>query len=186
MFRRLFRGHHHGDGRRFHRDGHRFGHRSRGARGGRFLETGDLRLVILRLVADKPRHGYELMKEIEERAGGAYSPSPGVVYPTLTYLEEAGHLAVAGTEGARKLYAITPEGEAALAASRAEADAVLARLGHRGEESSGRPSVFEAARAAHGLKSALRHRLSGGALSDEQARTIVAILEEATARVERA
>ena len=72
----------------------RGGHGRGGRRGGRVLDHGDLRLLILRLLEEKPRHGYEIIKAIEEQVGGAYSPSPGVVYPTLTLLEELGHAAV--------------------------------------------------------------------------------------------
>ena len=96
MFRRHSH-HHHGEhGHRFARPDRDFAgpHRMhRGGRGGmgRFFAHGDLRLVLLNLIAEKPRHGYELIKAIEEAAGGAYSPSPGVIYPTLTLLEELGY-----------------------------------------------------------------------------------------------
>jgi DNA-binding PadR family transcriptional regulator len=84
----------------------------------RFFAHGDLRLVILRLIAEKPRHGYEIIKEIEERVGGAYSPSPGVIYPTLTLLEEVGYVDVTPGEGARKLHTITEAGRSFLSATR--------------------------------------------------------------------
>ena len=177
--------------RRFHRDGpsqgrhhEHHGHHRRGRHGGRFFETGDLRLVILALIAERPRHGYELIKAVEERLGGAYSPSPGVVYPTLTLLEELGQIAVASTEGGRKLYAVTPEGERVLEESRAEADALFARMdaaaGSRPDGSS-----LQAVRAMHNLKMALRLRLSRGALSEEQLRRIVSLIDEAAVAVER-
>src|ERR1700754_4139556 len=99
---------------KFMRDSHyrHFGERMRrGGRGGRFFEHGDLRLVILALLAEQPRHGYEIIKAIEERLGGAYSPSPGVVYPTLTWLEELGYAAlVEDASSSKKLYSATPEG----------------------------------------------------------------------------
>jgi DNA-binding PadR family transcriptional regulator len=96
--------------RRFARGEH--GHRGhgRGGRGSRPLGTGDLRLVLLRLIAEQPRHGYEIIRAIEEKTGGAYSPSPGVIYPTLTMLAELGHVVVSETEGGRKLHSITAEG----------------------------------------------------------------------------
>ena len=75
----------------------------------RFFGAGDLRYVILQLISEKPSHGYEIIKSIQERLGGMYAPSPGVVYPMLTMLEEMGHATVV-TEGARKLYTITEEG----------------------------------------------------------------------------
>ncbi|MBI0537625.1 PadR family transcriptional regulator [Roseomonas sp. KE2513] len=190
MFPRFLRGSW-DPGRRFHRDGpfhgrhhEHHGHHRRGRHGGRFFETGDLRLVILRLIAERPRHGYELIKAIEERLSGAYSPSPGVVYPTLTLLEELGQIAVASTEGGRKLYAVTPEGERVLAESKAEADALFARMDAAG---GGRAdgSALQAVRAMHNLKMALRLRLSRGALSEEQLRRIVSLIDQAAVEVER-
>src|ERR1700738_4642233 len=82
-------------------------------RAGRMLATGDLRLIALALIAEQPRHGYEIIKGLEEETSGWYSPSPGIVYPTLTYLEEAGYV-TAQTEGTKKLYTITDEGRAYL------------------------------------------------------------------------
>jgi DNA-binding PadR family transcriptional regulator len=96
-------------------------------RAGRMLTQSDLRLVMLALIAEQPRHGYEIIKLIEDRTEGAYSPSPGIVYPTLTFLEEAGYL-TAQAEGAKKLYTITAEGRAQLKENRDIADIVLERL----------------------------------------------------------
>ena len=79
----------------------------------RFFGAGDLRYVILQLISEKPSHGYEIIKSIQERLGGSYAPSPGVVYPMLTMLEEMGHATVV-TDGTRKLYTITEEGSKAL------------------------------------------------------------------------
>src|SRR5229473_3511631 len=97
----------------------------RGARVGRFFEHGDLRWVLLQLIAEKPRHGYELIKAIEDKFGGMYSPSPGVIYPTLTLLEELGHLRAATGGGTKRLYSITEEGTAFLSANRALVDAIF-------------------------------------------------------------
>ena len=83
--------------------------------GGRMFEQGDLKLVILRLLEEKPRHGYEIIKELEGRFGGAYSPSPGTVYPTLTLLEDMGFARVVPEEGGKKIYEITDEGKKHLA-----------------------------------------------------------------------
>jgi DNA-binding PadR family transcriptional regulator len=99
---------------------------------GRKLSSADLQLVLLALLEEKPRHGYDLIKLIDERSNGFYSPSPGVVYPALTYLEEAGET-VAEAEGARKLYRLTEAGRAHLAQRRAEADAILAQLAELGK-----------------------------------------------------
>ena len=101
-------------------------------RAGRMLAQGDLRLVALALIARAPRHGYEIIKLVEEKTADWYSPSPGIVYPTLTYLEEAGYVTVS-TEGAKKLYTITDEGRAYLDANRDLADVVLDRLSAIGE-----------------------------------------------------
>src|SRR5438270_5680520 len=98
-----------------------------GFRAGRKLGSDDLQLVILALVADKPSHGYEIIKALEERSGGFYSPSPGMVYPALTYLEEIGYASVEA-EGAKKLYRISDEGRAYLSEHRHIVDAILAQL----------------------------------------------------------
>jgi DNA-binding PadR family transcriptional regulator len=128
---RLAAGRHRGRGRH----GMRWGGRGRHGQGddgddlraGRVLSQGDLRLIILALIADQPRHGYEIIKLIEDKTENWYSPSPGIIYPTLTYLEEAGY-ATAQTQGAKKLYAITAEGRAHLTENRDMANAMLGRL----------------------------------------------------------
>jgi DNA-binding PadR family transcriptional regulator len=134
-----------------HRRGHFglrgfFGDRGVGGPGGmgaddilrakRILAQGDLRLIALALIAEQPRHGYEIIKLFEEKTGDWYSPSPGIVYPTLTYLEEAGHV-TASAEGSKKLYTITDEGRAWLEANRDVVDAVLDRLTALGERVNG-------------------------------------------------
>lgn len=94
---------------------------------GRMLADGDLRLIALSLLEKSPRHGYDIIKALEERSGGFYSPSPGVVYPTLTFLEEAGY-AVAQAEGNKKVYSITDAGRAHLEENREAADAILDQM----------------------------------------------------------
>jgi DNA-binding PadR family transcriptional regulator len=101
-------------------------------RAGRMLGQGDLQLIALALIAEQPRHGYELIKVLEEKTSDWYSPSPGIVYPTLTYLEEVGYV-TSQSEGAKKLYTITEEGRAHLQANRDRADALLDRLSTIGE-----------------------------------------------------
>jgi len=123
-----------------------FGHRGSGGpdrmgaddilRAKRILAQGDLRLIALALIAEQPRHGYEIIKLFEEKTGDWYSPSPGIVYPTLTYLEEAAHV-TASAEGSKKLYTITDEGRAYLEANRDVVDAVLDRLTALGERVKG-------------------------------------------------
>ncbi len=103
-----------------------------GFRMGRKLAGQDLQLLVLALLAEKPSHGYELIKTLEERSGGFYVPSPGMIYPALTYLEEIGHAAVE-VEGAKKLYRPTVEGLAQLDRRRAEAEAIFAQLTRIGQ-----------------------------------------------------
>src|SRR6201993_2133283 len=102
-------------------------------RAGRMLAQGDLRLLALALIAEQPRHGYEIIKVLEEKTAGWYSPSPGIVYPTMTFLEEAGYV-TAQAEGAQKLYTITDESRAYLDENRDFVDAVLERLGAIGNK----------------------------------------------------
>src|ERR1700739_667357 len=102
-------------------------------RAGRMLATGDLRLIALALIAEQPRHGYEIIKVLEDKTAGWYSPSPGIVCPTLTYLEEVGYV-TAQAEGAKKLYTITDEGRAHLQENRDFVDAVLDRLAAFGDK----------------------------------------------------
>lgn len=155
-----------------------------GRRGGRIFGHGGLRLVLLQLIADKPRHGYELIKAIEERLGGHYSPSPGVVYPTLTLLEETGHVTVS-EGGGRKLHTITPAGQEHLQAHRAEVDHLLARMasGEGGRPPGERPAPIE--RAVHNLRHALHLRLARGPLADEQVHAMADVLDAAARQIER-
>ena len=107
-----------------------WGPRGRHQRGrpGRIFEQGDLKYVILQLLHEKPRHGYEIIKELEDRFGGAYSPSPGTVYPTLTMLEDLGYAKVAPDAGGRKVYEITPEGSAYLAEHSTTVENIFERI----------------------------------------------------------
>jgi DNA-binding PadR family transcriptional regulator len=174
-------------GRRFARGffGHGHGHEHwRGMRGGRFFDHGDLRYLILKLIADKPRHGYELIKAIEEALGGAYSPSPGVIYPTLTMLEDLGYTAVSA-EGNKKLYTITPEGQAFLDENKAQVEAVFARLNEAGRVFGGGRAP-EIRRAIHNLRTALAMRIQKGGLSQEQVQAIAAVLDRTAGEIERA
>jgi DNA-binding PadR family transcriptional regulator len=99
---------------------------------GRSLGQGHIRLLVLSLIETEPRHGYDLIKQIEEMSGGAYAPSPGVIYPTLTLLEEAGFAATT-SEGNKKLYTITEEGKAHLDENRRHAAKIVERLSELGE-----------------------------------------------------
>ena len=103
------------------------GFRGGGMRTARVLASGDLQLLILLLLSEKPRHGYEIIKAVEEHSSGVYTPSPGMVYPALTYLEETGY-ATASSEGTKKLYSITDDGTAYLAKNRPAAEEIWNRL----------------------------------------------------------
>src|SRR5688572_29780965 len=111
-----------------------FGHR-RGGRGKRrMFESCELRLVLLKLIADQPRHGYDLIRAIEELTHGSYAPSPGVVYPTLTMLQDMGLIQETEAEGSRKIFAVTPEGETHLEERKEEIDGLMARLEEMGDD----------------------------------------------------
>jgi DNA-binding PadR family transcriptional regulator len=185
---------HYDHGRRFGRAEHSYGgqhlgHNRHGRQGrggglGRFFAHGDLRLVILHLIAGKPRHGYEIIKEIEEQVAGAYSPSPGVIYPTLTHLEELGYVTVSTGDGAKKLHEITAEGRAFLDANRRAVDALLARMVETNRAHGGgtAPQIL---RAMENLSLALRLRLSRGPLSEEQINAVAAAIDAAATGVEQ-
>jgi DNA-binding PadR family transcriptional regulator len=169
---------HHGP----HGRGHR--HHRGGRHGGRLFDYGDLRLLLLAMIADKPRHGYEIIKAIEERFGGSYTPSPGVIYPTLSWLVDMGYATAEAEESGRKSYRITTEGEAFLTANRAAADELLSRAGSEGGE--GREGVpASVVRAMENLKTAMRLRLRSGTLDAGAAETIAAALDAAAQAVER-
>lgn len=104
-----------------------------GMRIAKMLASGDLQLIVLALLSEKPRHGYEIIKQIEEHTSGAYSPSPGMVYPALTYLEEMGY-AESEAEGAKKLYRITEAGTKHLNENRKEVEETLEHLARFGKK----------------------------------------------------
>lgn len=100
--------------------------------GGRMFEQGDLKYVILQLLAEKPRHGYEIIKELEEKSGGVYAPSAGAIYPTLTLLEDMGFATSSQESGGKKVYTITDAGRAYLLENQSTVDDVFERLGEFG------------------------------------------------------
>jgi DNA-binding PadR family transcriptional regulator len=107
-------------------------HRGGPFRGGRVFEQGDLKYVILQLLAEKPRHGYEIIKELEDRFGGSYAPSAGTVYPTLTLLEDLGYASVTTEESGKKVYSITEEGRKYLEENRGVVDDIFERIANIG------------------------------------------------------
>jgi DNA-binding PadR family transcriptional regulator len=170
--------------------GHRHGlggpHRGGFGRRGRPFDYGDLRLLMLAMIAEQPRHGYDLIKVIEERLGGAYSPSPGVIYPALAMLDEMGLIAPAAAEAARKRYAITDAGLAQLETERARLDAVMARMGQAATEGGGRRGApAPILRAMENVKLSLRLRIGRGDVGPAEADAIAAALDEAARTIEQ-
>lgn len=177
---------------RWHFDGGDFGdfgggpQGPHGRRGGRrrMFESGQLRLVLLKLLQDQPRHGYDLIRAIEELTHGSYAPSPGIVYPTLTLLQDMGFIEEAAADGPRKAFAITAEGEAHLAENAEEVAGLLERLTGAGEgkrRAGGRPIQ----RAVGNLLSAVWHRVTADDMSEERLHEMAAVLDEAAQRIER-
>jgi DNA-binding PadR family transcriptional regulator len=172
-------------GRGFHR-GPDFGaaFEEEGGRRRKMFDAAELRLVLLKLLKEQPRHGYDLIRAIEELTAGAYSPSPGVVYPTLTLLSDMGHTSERDAGGSRKTYALTPEGEAFLAERAAQADALFARLAEMAAERE-RGDHMPVRRAMKNLRTVLLHRLADGEAKPQLVHAITAILDEAAQKIER-
>lgn len=159
---------------------------------GRMLAQGDLKLIALALIEQQPRHGYDIIKALEERTAGLYAPSPGVVYPTLTYLEEVGHV-TSQAEGVKRLYTITPEGGVFLDENRAFAEAVLDRLSALGARAAmmeaqrseapfpGLPPLVEAALV--NLRAVAAKKLEGDADAEAE---VVALLARAAGDIRKA
>jgi DNA-binding PadR family transcriptional regulator len=165
-------------------DGGPHGRGGRGGRGGsRVFDHGELRLVVLALIAERPRHGYEIIKAIEERLAGSYSPSPGVIYPTLTLLQELGHATVEEHDD-KKRYTITTEGTSYLTEHKHAVDAALARMKEVSARHGGGPAP-QIIRAMENLKLALRLRVSRGPLTPEQLQAVAATIDAAALAVER-
>jgi len=161
------------------------GSRGRGGRRTRrMFEGGELRLVLLKLIADEPRHGYDLIRAIEELTGGEYAPSPGVVYPTLTLLQDMGLIEEAPGEGPRKSFQATDEGRAYLEERAEESDGLFERLGDLkpSDRHSAGPAI---GRAVKNLMTALSHRVSRDGFDEELFHEIAAILDEAAQRIDR-
>ena len=160
------------------------GRRGGGRRSRRMFESGELRLVLLKLIADEPRHGYDLIRAIEELTGGEYAPSPGVVYPTLTMLQDMGLIEEAKGEGSRKVFDVTDEGRAHLEEKADEIEALFARLEDLGSDqrkAGGAPIK----RSVANLLSALWHRVTKGETDEQTLHDIAAILDEAAQKIER-
>lgn len=148
--------------------------------GGRMFEQGDLKLVILNLLDEKPRHGYEIIKDLEERSGGRYTPSAGAVYPTLTLLEDLGYAVATPEEGGKKVYAITDAGRAHLAENRSVVDELFDRVSQIGDAVFG-DNVRPARDAMINLAKEFGAAMMTGRRTPEQIASIAAILEKAAA-----
>src|SRR3954451_10310278 len=156
----------------------------RGRRSRRMFESGELRLVLLKLIVDEPRHGYDLIRAIEDMTGGEYSPSPGVVYPTLTLLQDMGLIEEAEGQGGRKPFRITDEGRKELDEKEGEVLEIFERLQDLAprENHGAGPAI---GRAVKNLMTALSHRIGRDGLDEDLLHEIAAILDEAAQRVER-
>jgi DNA-binding PadR family transcriptional regulator len=173
-----------------------FGHGRHGFGGGRhrrggdgtgrrrLFDGGELRLVLLKLIEEQPRHGYDLIREIEERTGGAYAPSPGVVYPTLTLLNDMGHIEEAKAEGARKQFEITHVGSVHLTERTVEVEAAMAKLAAMGAKRE-RSDSAPVQRATSNLRQALEHRMSRDDVTIETQYDVAALLDEVAQKIER-
>jgi len=159
--------------------------------GGRKFSSEDLQLLLLALLARQSAHGYELIRQIEEVSGGFYTPSPGMVYPALTYLGEIGHASFEA-DGNRKLYIITEEGRAALAEKQAHADTILSTLKRIATRMSEVRDAFagvdgadpQTADELHLARRALKEALmSKRGCSSDEGRRIAKILQDATAAI---
>ena len=178
-------GHHrrHGGGRGPFGDGPRGGGGGRGGRR-RLFSNEALRLILLQLLSEAPRHGYDLIREIESRSGGAYAPSPGVVYPTLTLLADMDLIAEQPGAGSRKLFAISEAGRVHLADNQAALDEAmeqLTSLAQKAEQVDGAPIR----RAMHNLSIAVRARLEQEGADRETMFDVASLIDEAASKIER-
>ncbi|NHN87955.1 PadR family transcriptional regulator [Acetobacter conturbans] len=171
------------------RPGRHHGH-GRGSGGGRrgshnrLFDYGEIRLLVLSLLADKPTCGYELIRSIEEKFGGNYTPSPGVIYPTLTWLDEARYVRNVEEDG-RKNYHLTPEGEAFLAANRDALAGIASRTATTGPGDRKNIPV-PVMLAMKNFRTALRLQLSDGGLDTAAEEKVAALLDEAARTIGQA
>ncbi len=146
------------------------------------FDQGEFQLVLLHLVAEKPSYGYELIKTLEEKFSGGYAPSPGVVYPTLTLLEEEGFTS-AVTEAGRKVYTVTPQGQEHLTANKVRLDEVMSRVQETSEgfERGHSPDIRQALKNLHRsvMGVGMRARHSSQRLTREQVKRITGALAAA-------
>lgn len=168
----------------FEFDDNGWGGRRGGRRSRRMFESGELRLVLLKLIADEPRHGYDLIRAIEDLTGGEYAPSPGVVYPTLTLLQDMGFIEEATGGGARKPFQATDEGREHLEQNAVDVEELFERLEETGSHRR-RGHRPEMGRAVANLMTALKNRIAHEGWNEELLNEVVDILDEAAQRIER-
>ena len=163
--------------------GHDAGHRGQHRRK-RMFGPGELRLVLLALIAGERKHGYELIKEIEDLTGGEYAPSPGVIYPTLSLLEDEGLIAPVEAEDTRKAFRVTDAGMAELEERSDEVARLMQRLGKQGEKAkpSGSPDLL---RALGNLATVITNRAANGQFSGESKDKVVDLIDELARKIER-
>jgi DNA-binding PadR family transcriptional regulator len=178
----------HGFGRHFGGDrGGPHGGPFGGPHGGgrrRIFDSSELQLVLLKLIADQPRHGYDLIRAIEELTGGGYAPSPGVVYPALSMLQDISHIEETKSEGARKAFAVTAEGTQELTTNADKVTALFERLAAMAKMQD-RTDGAPIRRAMENLRTALRGRLASDSATKDTVHDVAAILDEAAQRIER-
>ncbi len=173
--------------------GDEFGDWGRGGRGGRgggkrrrkrMFDSGELKLVLLKLIEEEPRHGYDLIRAIEDMTGGEYAPSPGIIYPTLSFLEDGGLIAPVDSDDSRKTFEITDDGRAELEEREREVDELMSRLSRHGDRAK-RYDKSGVKRAMGNLFAVLGNRLSVRGIDDDLIREVTDILDEAAKRIER-
>lgn len=161
-----------------------FGGRGQRRRKRRMFDSGELRLVLLQLIADEPRHGYDLIRAIEEMTGGDYAPSPGIIYPTLNFLEDGELIKPVESDDSRKTFKISKTGKAELKKKAEEVEALMDRLSRHGKRHSKGDSAA-VKRAMGNLFAVLGHRLSAKGIDEDLVREVTDILDEAAQRIER-
>ena len=160
-----------------------------GRRRGRMFASGELRLLLLHLISEQPRHGYELIKAIEEMTAGSYAPSPGTVYPTLSLLEDEGVIReVAGGDEPRKAFEATARGREELEERQEEADALATRISEHGERHAERGKAFatpEMFRALGNLAQVVKNKARKGGLDEDAMAQVVDLIDEMARKIER-
>jgi DNA-binding PadR family transcriptional regulator len=166
-----------------HDHSHGRGHHRRHGRH-RIIDSGELQLLLMRLLEETSRHGYDLIREIEAMTGGAYAPSPGMVYPTLTLLQEMDMIAELESDGPRKAFILTDQGQAEAAAKTQDMDQIVARLSAM-RATQDRVDGGPVRRAVDNLRRVIRSRLISDDVDKEMLHTVAGILDETAQRIER-